>query len=465
MFFVCVDKYMWCFLFCLIKIKLLGYFFVMSYLDTTINYIKTSVESIRSSFIAIKEILVSIGNILGTIIDILGFIGFRVLLLLIITAFVAWILNLVSPISKKTNYFVAVGVVLWIGLTAKLPIQVVILKYILIILSPFLITKIVNFVVKNFEKILKISLFYFKKFLFLLCDRIRNGNLKLQKNLKIGIVFDEDLPTINEIEDCKKNLKCMQYEPVVLSSKNISLVDDKKRIVFSKKLQIEQFVDTLTDKKIKVMLFWGNSFIENGLINDIDRKYNFRKQKKLVIGNGSNGKLFNFLQTKWNWKVFYGVNGKNLGNLNIEELVNDKKEFKLGIVNDFKIENDYFLKKVVVGGDLQSIIDSIGTASELNFKNKILFFDYNSASKVIFYKNMIHLAEFIIKSRFVPICIVLGKIGNDFDYFEIIDEFDSLLRGADINFPIFQSNINYLLLNEKHIIKIQENDILLDNIL
>ena len=53
---------------------------------------------------------------------------------------------------------------------------------------------------------------------------------------------------------------------------------------------------------------------------------------------------------------------------------------------------------------------------------------------------------------------------NDFDYFEIIDEFDSLLRGADINFPIFQSNINYLLLNEKHIIKIQENDILLDNI-
>lgn len=73
----------------------------MSYLDSTINYIKVSIESIKTGFLTIKDILTSIANILGTINEILGFNGFRVLLLLIITAFIAWILNLVSPISKK----------------------------------------------------------------------------------------------------------------------------------------------------------------------------------------------------------------------------------------------------------------------------------------------------------------------------------------------------------------------------
>lgn len=431
----------------------------MSYLDTTINYIKTSIESIKSNFIAVKEILVSIGNIIGTIIEILGFIGFRVLLLLTITAFIAWILNLVSPISKKSNYFVAVFIVLWIGLNAKLPIQIVILKYILIILSPFFITKIVNFLIRNFEKILKILSFHSKKFLFIFCEKIKKNNLKLQKNLKIGIVFDEDLPTINEIEDCKNILKYQEYEPIILNHKNISLVDDKKRIIFSKKLQVEQFIKSLSDKDINIVLFWGNSFIENSLINIINKKYNFKKQKKLIIGDGFNSKLFNFLQTKWNWKVFYGINGKNLNNLNTNEVIKNKQEFKLNIINDFEIKNNYFLKKVVVGGNLQSIIDSIGTISELNFKNKILFFDYNDNSKIIFYKNMLHLANFIIDNKINISSIILGKIGNDFDYFAIIEEFNLFLKNNNIDIPIFQSNIEYLLLNEKHIIKMEKDNI------
>ena len=431
----------------------------MSYLDTTINYIKTSIESIKSNFIAVKEILISIGNIIGTIIEILGFIGFRVLLLLIITAFIAWILNLVSPISKKSNYFVAVFIVLWIGLNAKLPLQIVILKYILIILSPFFITKIANFSIRNFEKILKILSFYSKKFLFIFCEKIKKNNLKLQKDLKIGIVFDEDLPTINEIEDCKNILKYQEYEPIILNHKNISLLDDKKRIIFSKKLQVEQFIKSLSDKDINIVLFWGNSFIENGLINIINKKYNFKKQKKLIIGDDFNSKLFNFLQTKWNWKVFYGINGKNLNNLNINEVIKNKQEFKLNIINNFEIKNNYFLKKVVVGGSLQSIIDSIGTISELNFNNKILFFDYNDNSKIIFYKNMLHLANFIIDNKINISSIILGKIGNDFDYFAIIEEFNLFLKNNNIDIPIFQSNIKYLLLNEKHIIKMERDNI------
>ena len=426
----------------------------MSYLDSTINYIKVSIESIKTGFLTIKDILTSIANILGTIIEILGFIGFRVLLLLIITAFIAWILNLVSPISKKTNYFIAVGIVLWIGLTAKLPIQIVILKYILIILSPFVITKVANFIIKNFQKFLKIMFYYFKKFLSLLSEKIKKNGLKLKENSKIGVVFDEALPTLDEIENCKNVIKLQEYQPIILKSKNISLVDKNKKIIFSRDLQVEQFVNSLNEKDIDVLIFWGNSFKENYLINILNNKYNFKKQKKLIIGNNFNSKLFNFLQTKWNWKVFYGINAKNLNNFEkIEKIINNKEKFNLTIINNFNIDSNYFFKKIVVGGNLQSIIDSIGTISELNFKNKILFFNYSNDSKIGFYKNIIHLANFIIDNNIIPAAVILGKISDTFDYSKIIAEFDLLLKNKNINIPIFQSNINYLLLNEKYIIK------------
>ena len=102
---------------------------------------------------------------------------------------------------------------------------------------------------------------------------------------------------------------------------------------------------------------------------------------------------------------------------------------------------------------MQSIIDSIGTISELNFKNKILFFNYSNNSKIGFYKNIIHLANFIIDNNIIPAAVILGKISDTFDYSKIIAEFDLLLKNKNINIPIFQSNINYLLLNEKYIIK------------
>ena len=63
-------------------------------------------------------------------------------------------------------------------------------------------------------------------------------------------------------------------------------------------MQVEQFVNSLNEKDIDVLIFWGNSFKENYLISTLNNKYNFKKQKKLIIGNNFNSKLFNFLQTK-----------------------------------------------------------------------------------------------------------------------------------------------------------------------
>ena len=40
---------------------------------------------------------------------------------------------------------------------------------------------------------------------------------------------------------------------------------------------------------------------------------------------------------------------------------------------------------------------------------------------------MLHLANFIIDNKINISSIILGKIGNDFDYFAIIEEFNLFL--------------------------------------
>ena len=87
------------------------------------------------------------------------------------------------------------------------------------------------------------------------------------------------MPTLDEIENCKNVIKLQEYQLIILNSKNISLVDKNKKIIFSRDLQVEQFVNSLNEKDIDVLIFWGNSFKENYLISTLNNKYNFKKQK------------------------------------------------------------------------------------------------------------------------------------------------------------------------------------------
>lgn len=427
---------------------------MIDYLDNTLDYLKNTLEGIKSGFIVVKDIVVSIGHVIGTIVDILGFIGFRVFILLITTSFIVWILNFVSPVSRKTNYFIAVGMVLWIGLTAKMPLQIVMLKYILIILSPFVITAVVNFLVKNAN----VGLKYIKNKLLVIFAgiecRFKKRIFKVKRSEKVGILFDCDLPTINEINAAKIKIRETFYEPAICCDEKISLIGSDNKVIFYDNLKYEQLIKSIKDKNVKILWFWGASFKDNGIVERLSKTRKIR-QKKLIIGNSFNSEIFNFLQSKWNWKVIYGSNLKDCDKFyDFEDIIANQWQ-SMYLINDFEIQDGYFLKEKVVGGDFQSLINGLGTKSELNFKNKILFLDCVFASKNDFYKYIMHLKNFILDNKCYPKAIVMSKIiiQDGSGYSEIIEDFYSYLKANSACMPIFQChNASYITLNEKHII-------------
>lgn len=428
------------------------------YVTNTLDYIDATLNSIKSALSTTKEVLSTIGNIIGTIVEILGFIGFRVFILLITTAFVLWLLNLVSPISKKTNYILAVGLVLWIAITAKMPIQIVVLKYVLIIVSPFIITFIANFLVKNLGYLSKICLnsleIFFRKVKFKIINKKIN---KINEGENIGIIFTSDLPTIEEINKLKVFIETLKYKPVIFESEKISLVDNQNKIVFSNDLKVSQLLKSIKSKEIKLLWFWSELYGANEIINEL-LKENRIKQNKMIVGSGDNSFILNFLQEKWNWKVIYGKNLKYFFDKNIFE----NKIENLLLINDYNIENNYFLKEKIVGSDLSVLVDSISTNCFIKFKNKILFIDCKYNDKFIFYRALNHLKNYIVDNNIYPKAIIFGNIflKDNSSPFEIIKDFNSYLKNSNINIPFFQiQNFEYIFLNLTSIIKYKENKI------
>ncbi len=420
-----------------------------SYIDSTLDYLKATLDVIKSSMSTAKDILVAIGNIIGTIVEILGFIGFRVFILLVTTAFVLWLLNLVSPISRKTNYVIAVGLVLWLAITAKMPVQIVVLKYVLIIISPFIITTVANFLVKNLGIIGKITMnrlrIVFARIGFSLFRKNLN---KINYGDTIGIVFTSDLPTIDDINRSKMFFESLDYRPLVIEEEKISLVDDDKKIVFSNDLKVSQLLKSLESKDAKLLWFWSNDYSADSIINGIN-KIKPLKQNKYVIGCAENSFVLNFLQEKWNWKVIYGYNLKKFiekhslnekPEKNIVENIFNSRAHSLSIINDYIIENNYFLKEKIIGSDLSVLVDSIGTNNSLTFKNRILFLDGEYDNKAIFYRSLNHLKNYMLDNSVYPKSIVFGDIllKDGLSVAEVINDFNISLKENNINIPFFK---------------------------
>ena len=448
----------------------------MSYIDNTLNYLKSTLDSIKSAVLNTKDVLTALGNILGTIAEVLGFIGFRVFILLMTTAFVLWLLNLVSPVSRRTNYIIAVGLVLWLAITAKMPIQIVILKYVLIIISPFIITAVANFFVKKSSKIatiiinklkiiyLKINFKFFKNKIY----EIANGD-------NFALVFTSDLPTIDDIKNSKIFLEFLNYKLMIFESEKISLVDDNKRIIFSNDLKISQLVESLQSSDIKILWFWSEFYGVDRLINEL---YNLKSmgQNKVIIGSGENSFILNFLQEKWNWKVIYGKNFKtfmqycNLNKIFDKEIVQKilkNETYELSIINDYNIDKNYFVKEKIVGSDLSVLVDSIGTKNKLTFKNKILFLDGKYDSRVIFYRSLNHLKNYMLDNNICPKSIIFGNIllKDGLSIAGIINDFNMTLKNNNINIPIFKiKNFDFLELGGQCIIEYKDNNIYLTSI-
>lgn len=437
----------------------------MDYINNTINNLKNTLEGIKNTMSNIMDVLNTIGEIIGTIIEILGFIGFKVFLLLLSTSFIMWLLNLVSPVNRKINYFLSVGIVLWLAITTKMSFQLVILKYIAIILSPFIVIYAVNILIKLGKITYKFIKIYIKRIDFcLLRKKIQNLNI----NDNIALLLTTDLPTLQEIEKAKEFTKNFKNNLIILENEKISLTDNENKIVFSNELKISQFLKSINTKDIKFLWFWSQSYRTNELLEKLKANKKI-KQKQEIIGCGDNSYILNFLQNDWNWSIIYGLNFKDFMNSNIiyennesSNYIFNTKIFTLSLINNFNIQDKYFLKSKMVGSDLSVLASTIGTSNFLEFKNKILFLSFNFRNYRIFYREFLQLINFIIDNNHKPKSIIINNKNskNHYNYSNIIQTCNEYLKNNKINIPIFEiKDINFIRLNDKYLIEYQNNNI------
>ncbi len=441
----------------------------MDYINNALNYLETTLNSIKSAINTTKDILTTIGSIIGTVVDILGFIGFKVFILLITTAFILWLLNLVSPITRKTNYIISVCLVVWLAITSKMPLQLVILKYVFIIILPFIITYVANFLINNLSGIIKV---FFNKFRILFSkiniNIFKKHNYLLKNNDKISLLFSSDLPSLDEIEKVKEIIKSFGYKISILESEKISMADDNGKIIFSNQLKLNQLLKSIQSKDIDLMWFWSNSYGINEILFELN-KIRPLKQNKMIIGSGDNSFILNFLQEKWDWKIIYGYNLKSFLNNNykkddikLSEIIFKNNSYNMSLINDYNLDNNYFIKEKIIGGELSAVIESIGTYSQIKFKNKILFLDYNFNDKMMFYRFLTHLQNYIFTNNVFPKAIVFANIYNSniSGVSKIILNFSNNLKNNNINIPFFFiSKISFIKLNTNSIIEYKNNKI------
>lgn len=438
----------------------------MDYINGVVDNIKSTLDGIKTTMSNIMDVLGTIGDIIGTIAEILGFIGFKVFLLLLSTSFIMWILNLVSPVNRKINYFLSVGIVLWLAITTEMSFQSIILKYILIILSPFILIYLVNFLIKLGKIIYDTLKVYIKRIDFpILRKKIR----KLNKNDNIALLFTTDLPTLQEIEDSKSFIKNLKYNLLILENEKIALTDSQKRIIFSNELKISQFTKSLKSKDIKLLWFWSQSYKTNELLEQL-KTIEKIKQNKDIIGCGDNSYILNFLQNKWNWSIIYGENFKDFIKTEIKEdfdlsnYIFNQNIFELSLLNEINIPENYFLKSKMVGSDLSVLASTIGTSNFLNFKNNILFLSCDFTSFRRFYREFLQLINFIIDNKHKPQAIIINNLLKKDKYYftNIIQSCNKYLKDSKIDIPVFEiKNMNFIRLNNTYTIEFKENKITL----
>lgn len=440
--------------------------------DNTINFFKNSWNNIENTLNSIKalleetkSVLSTVASIIVSIIDIFGFIGFRVIVLLISTSFILSFLNMVSPTTRKINYCMAVGTVLWLAITVNMPLQVVVLKYICIILAPILITYLVKILYQNLSSIYV----FIKKQMYIYISKLIHNLYNSKKNILfsnndyISLIFSSDLPKLEEMEGAVNTLKKLDYKPIVLENEKISLLDNNKKIIFSNYSKAQQLIQSFKSRTIKLLWCWADSYSCNEIIPDLAQMKKV-KQDKYIIGGGDNSYILNFLQHQWNWQVIYGNNFNKYINkkINIAKIL-DNKELDLAIINTSKISKEYILKTKIVGGDLSVIVSQINTEYSMHYKNKILFLDCKCENQKILYRYLLLLYQHIIKGHY-PSAIVFGNVvlEDNSSPADIIKTFSKKLQMNNIYIPFFKiKNFTFIHLNRSCMISYKNNKIIL----
>ncbi|MFT4328189.1 MAG: LD-carboxypeptidase [Wolbachia pipientis] len=251
---------------------------------------------------------------------------------------------------------------------------------------------------------------------------------------------ESDLPTI------KKYIEALGFNPHI-SEKIYS--NDNPFYSNSDEFRANDLIDALIDDSKIIWCIRGGEgasrlipYLEN-LPND--KKERIAKNKKVLIGYSDITALHIYLQVKYDWQTLHGTMLEMIVNNSVAESSVEKlKELILNQRNSIRFDNlkminngvrlkNGRLESKIIGGNMTLVENSIGTAWQINTKNKILFLEDIRVYPYSIERSLDHLKQAHIFDGVDA--VIFGDFVNCYNdnLVEIVKE----RFAKSVNFPVF----------------------------
>ncbi len=203
---------------------------------------------------------------------------------------------------------------------------------------------------------------------------------KLKKGNTIGIIAPASCTTYEKVLEAKKNIEDMGYQVI--------LGECTKKQWYSyagtDEERAEEINSFFADKSIDAIICMRGGYGCNRLIELLDFEV-IKRNPKIFVGYSDITTLHIALNEKANLITFHGPMAVSnfTGNYNrdtyenfIEMLSNSKYEQSIkNITKELKVLNEGRAKGKLVGGNLATLIATLGTEYDLDYNGKILFLE------------------------------------------------------------------------------------------
>ena len=203
---------------------------------------------------------------------------------------------------------------------------------------------------------------------------------KLKKGDTIGIIAPASCTTYEKVLEAKKNIEDMGYQVI--------LGECTKKQWYSyagtDEERAEEINSFFADKNIDAIICMRGGYGSNRLIELLDFEI-IKRNSKIFVGYSDITTLHIALNEKANLITFHGPMAVSnfTGNYNrdtyenfIEILSNSKYEQSIkNITKELKVLNEGRAKGKLVGGNLATLIATLGTEYDLDYNGKILFLE------------------------------------------------------------------------------------------
>ena len=203
---------------------------------------------------------------------------------------------------------------------------------------------------------------------------------KLKKGDTIGIIAPASCTTYEKVLEAKKNIEDMGYQVI--------LGECTKKQWYSyagtDEERAEEINSFFADKNIDAIICMRGGYGSNRLIELLDFEI-IKRNSKIFVGYSDITTLHIALNEKANLITFHGPMAVSnfTGNYNrdtyenfIEILSNSKyKQSIKNITKELKVLNEGRAKGKLVGGNLATLIATLGTEYDLDYNGKILFLE------------------------------------------------------------------------------------------